>query len=241
MTQHAPGRALNASLRAFGLLALVAPRLLASPPEVPKETCRMTIPWAQAALPESGLAWLTGEERSGPCPTVTGVFQRQPLGDGDLLVNADGPEGSGRYWTVTVGLAQRGQTQPQRGLCLTTSTVGWRTLRDFGGRPLPWIEDVDGDGRPELVLWASFQIEASESPAAAGLAAWAYDVDAVGLRLDLPATRKLAGDLAAAYAAELPDGNALTESLRRAASGQLRALAEGRCLPAAEDVEAQQP
>ncbi len=67
----------------------------------------MTIPWTRAALPDGGLTWLPGQERSGACPAISGGWTRRPLGEGDLLVNADGPEGSGRYWTVTVGLAER--------------------------------------------------------------------------------------------------------------------------------------
>jgi hypothetical protein len=175
--------------------------------------CTMSPPRASFELPAAGIVWLDGDGPSGPCPAGP-----EPVTRGGLQVSADGPEGSGRYWTVTV-------SHGRRGVCFTASTVAWRTLQKFDG-PLPWIDDTDEDGAPELVVWDSFSLDETESPAAQGLTAWAYEWDAgsSSLRLDLALSRGWAQRLADAYAEPLP-GVAFRDVARR----QLLDLASGRC------------
>lgn len=191
--------------------------------------CQMTAPARTVALPERGLAWLPGQDFTGPCPEPTAPWERARVPEGELLVSAVGPEGSGRHWTVTVAVLEKGTAAPTRGVCLAASTRGWRTLREFEGAALPWLEDGDGDGRAELVLWSSYEVAEGESPATAGLVAWAYELSGPDLRLDLPATRRLAARLATAYRRELAGQDALLARVRGRAADQLQALADGRC------------
>src|SRR5262245_65933554 len=97
-------------------LALQAPECLVRPDPL------------EIRLPASGLAWLPGESSSGPCDRIPDDgWTRGHAGSSDLFVHADGPSGSGRYWDVTLGVGRRGQARPDRGACLSATTVGWRT------------------------------------------------------------------------------------------------------------------
>jgi hypothetical protein len=51
-----------------------------------------------------------------PIPTPNSVANMP--GFLDLFVCADGPSGSGRYWDVTIGVAEKGHRAPIRGVCL---------------------------------------------------------------------------------------------------------------------------
>jgi len=77
---------------------------------------------------------------------------RADLGHGrrGALVVA-GPGGSGRYWQL--GLALDGPVPSFA--CTNGSTVGWRHLYRVADMlaPLPWLDDVDGDHRPEVIVW----------------------------------------------------------------------------------------
>jgi hypothetical protein len=106
---------------------------------------------------------------------------REPADCFDVLVAADGPTGSGRYWTVAIGLAEPGQTVPQKGFCLMTNTLRWRTLQGFSPSPLPWLGDRDSDGRPEVIIWDSFPLREEATAAEHGLMAWFYQVDPEGV------------------------------------------------------------
>lgn len=63
----------------------------------------------------------------------------------------EGPAGSGRF--ASLALAVGGKTT--RFACIGASTVGWRHLYNVAEQlaPLPWFDDVDSDGRSELVAW----------------------------------------------------------------------------------------
>jgi hypothetical protein len=73
----------------------------------------------------------------------------------------EGPGGSGRF--ASLALAVGGATP--RFACITSSTVGWRHLAAVANQlaPLPWFDDVNGDGRPELVAWQRLPWGSSES------------------------------------------------------------------------------
>jgi hypothetical protein len=63
----------------------------------------------------------------------------------------EGPAGSGRFASLALVV---GGNAP-RFACISASTVGWRHLVEVADQlaPLPWFDDVDGDGRTELVAW----------------------------------------------------------------------------------------
>lgn len=158
-------------------------------------------PWMTVTLPDKGFLWMNGEEFHGPCETVSfHGWMRSQAETFALFVHAEGPSGSGRYWTVTVGLGNRNDSMPFHGFCFTTSTVGWRTLRQYKRLPLPWMNDLDGNGRPELIVWSSFALTQEANYAEYGLMAWVYQVTTAGkIALDWRLTCKMAQNLATAY------------------------------------------
>jgi len=191
-------------------------------------------------LPEAGLLWLEGEVDEGPCDDVSAEkWIRKPSGPIELFVYPDGPSGSGRYWTVTVGIAQKQASKPDQGVCLSTSTAGWPILRLFKDAPLTWLDDLDADGKSEVIIWASFFLSDAERQWESGLVAWVYQVDPTGtLALDWSLSRRMAGDLAAAYRYS-PSGadRVLLKTWgteRQAAAQALEAFASKRCTTAAE-------
>lgn len=207
-----------------------------APPPTPEErasppACAMAPARPVIRIPASGMSWLAGEELSGKCEAVPDSdWRRTPGRSLDLLVHADGPSGSGRFWTLTAGIATRGAARAPRGFCLQTSTIGWRTLQAFAGTPLPWGEDLDADGEPELVTWESFALNREGSPEAQALVGWVYRASAEGAwGIDWELTRRLAGELAAAYRAPLEGDDERLRELRGKASAALESLATGAC------------
>ena len=116
-----------------------------------------------------------------------------------------------------------------RGFCLVTSTVGWRTLQQLKGSPLPWAADLNGDGRAELIIWDSFSLREGASQAEFGLVAWVYQVDPKGVfTIDWGLSRQMARELASAYWQPLkPDAS--LQALRITAAQALEAFASERC------------
>ena len=188
----------------------------------PQPPCPMT--------PESAEIRLTATDP--PRNISSEGWTRRSAGAFDLLVNAEGPEGSGRYWTVSVCTADKGQKRPLRGTSLETSTVGWRTLFNFKDAPLPWIDDVDADGKAELILWNSFPLHEEASMAAFGLVAWVYrPVSADKLVIDWKLSRKMAREIAESY--RMPAKGAFSD-LRAQAAQALQAFADGQCKPSVQ-------
>jgi hypothetical protein len=203
----------------------------------------MEPPFVTLRLPAAGLEWLPGQDSQGACDeTPPGACVRKPLGSVDVMSCRVGPEGSGRYWTVTIGIASRPDPKPSRGVCFTTSTVAWRTLPDPGRTglsPLRWLDDLDGDGEPEAIVWHSFRLREEAEQYESGLMAWVYRVDPAGvLALDWSLSRRMAGEIAGAY--RLPPAGGATPGdrawtpLRQAARAALDAFAARRCTASAE-------
>ena len=72
-------------------------------------------------------------------------------GGARVAVQTIGPEGSGRFWWVSVAI-----DGPKRlSACLMASTVGWRQVFSVGNliAPLEWFADLDKDGERDLILW----------------------------------------------------------------------------------------
>ena len=159
-------------------------------------------------------------------------WTQRSAGTFDLLVNAEGPEGSGRYWTVSVGVGSKGRKRLLRGASLRTSTVGWRTLLDFKHSPLPWINDLDADGKAELIVWSSFPLRDEATAAEFGLMAWVYRVTSKDkLEIDWKLSGKMAREIAAAYRTPIQGGSG---QLRDQAAAALQTFADGRCQPPAQ-------
>jgi len=193
--------------------------------------CRMSPARLVMQLPDRGFTWLPGESHRGVCDvTPPRGWAPRPDSLGNLYVYADGPEGSGRYWTVVVGVSRRSSTGPIRGICLETSTVGWRTLQQFDRLPLPWLDDLDHDGNAELVIWESFPLRAEASEAEFGLVPWVYRrTTEDSLTIDWLLSRRMAREVAQAYRAPLAPPASGVQPLRTAAAEALEQFADERC------------
>lgn len=196
--------------------------------------CPMRPAWSTFRAARSGFVEIGGGPSREACEVpAAGDWTVVRTSSFALFVHPDGPGGSGRYWVITVGVAPSDQPEPRRGFCLETTTVGWRTLQRFRGVGLPWVEDVDQDGQPELVIWGSFPLSDEASLAEYGLVAWVYDADSSGaFAIDWSASRRLARELASAYAQPLEQGGPGLQPLRGTAARALEAFASGACTPA---------
>ena len=184
----------------------------------------------QLNFPRHGFKWAEGAEPGNGCEDVpAGKWSRQPSGPFDLLVYADGPSGSGRYWKVMIGITKRSQSKPIRGICLITSTVGWRTLQQWKKTPLAWLDDLDGDGESELIIWNSFPLREEASMAEFGLMAWVYRVNSANsVAIDWHLSRKMAKAIAVSYRSTL-ESTTTYSGLRTQAAEALEQFGGERC------------
>jgi hypothetical protein len=121
--------------------------------------------------------------------------------------------GSGRGWTITIGVGDSNTLTPDYGAHLSTSTIGWRTLQKFENDRLPWIEDIDGDSNDDIIIWDSFLAFESGTNGDFGLIAWVYSLDENGsLALNTNCTSILLDRVALEYKEELPIANVDTQS-----------------------------
>ena len=193
--------------------------------------CLMRPDHFQIRVPRDGFTWLDGDELSGGCGDVPAEkWIRNSSGSLDLFVYTNGPWGSGRYWKVMIGVARKQDPKPIRGVCLRTSTVGWRTLQRYKRAPLAWLDDLDKDGKAEFILWTSFPLRADASLAEYGVMAWVYRVDSENsLAIDWELSRKMAREIAEAYQS-LPDSAAsYSGSLRAETASALEQFVDERC------------
>ncbi|MBU3915412.1 hypothetical protein KKA14_07740 [bacterium] len=176
--------------------------------------CTFKPPFQSALIPENGLIWLDEDFSEDPCGDILELEWMSWPGDSlDFFIKTKGPVGSGRYWTVLFGLAEKNRMVPDRGICLKTETLGWRILQEFDQIPIPWIADLDNDGLPELIIWKSFPVDSSSA-----LMAWIYKLDSdKQIVLDKQLTQQFAIRLVASYQKPL---NSAHPSLNR-----LRAIA----------------
>lgn len=213
-------------LRGSCAAGLVAVATIVSQQTVP---CAMRPSRPAFALPPRGIVSVAPDD---DCDALeSGGWERRPADTLEVRVRADGPGGSGRYWRVTVGLARPADDSLLRGLCYTTTTLGWRTLQAGGETSLamPWVDDRDHDGRPELVVWDSFPLRRDATPAEFALVAWVYEFDGrATFGFDVKMSRAIARDIAAAYRVRV-DADPLRKRLRNQAEQSLTAFASGRC------------
>ncbi len=151
---------------------------------------------------------------------------RKSSGDVDLFLFLEGPAGSGRFWNVTIGIAGKNKSKPDRTICLITSTVGWRTLQGYKNIPLPWLDDIDGDGKAEFIMWDSFPLHEYASMASYGLVSWVYRLDSNNsLVIDWGLSRRMALSIAEEY--KIP--KSFFKSNRAIAAKALEDFANKRC------------
>ena len=104
-------------------------------------------------IPEHGFKNL---DSGPPCPLPnTGKWQYVNSGNVTIAFYANGPEGSGHFWQIIIGLTPKPNTLPDRGVCLKVSTIGWHHRRLPDQEDLFWLKDLDNDGKPELIIWDS--------------------------------------------------------------------------------------
>ena len=191
--------------------------------------CAMSPAHVRIPIPASGMAFVDGDESSGPCDADQPGAWTPALANA-FLVDAQFGIGSLRPWTVTVGLPSKSGGRPDRGFCLGTSTLGWRTLLQYERTPLPWVADLDADGASELLIWDSFPLKDDPAMMEHALVVWVYKPDADGAFLvDWGLSRKMASELAEAYKAPIPEARRYDDELRRKAAWDLEDFAQGRC------------
>jgi hypothetical protein len=210
--------------------ALLVERFSAAGESRERPQCLMEPPFSSMAVPRRGFVSLKREGLEHDCRPASIRWEHRHARTFDLFAQADGQSGSGRYWNVTVGIDRKGQRRPDRGFCLTTSTLGWRTLQNLD-KPLTWIADPNDDGKPDLVLWNSFPLNGRDSSAAEySLVAWVYQFDSKGrFMIDWGLSREMAAELAAAYRRPLPQENTLLRGIRLQAALALESFAYGSC------------
>jgi hypothetical protein len=182
-------------------------------------------------LPDSGFTSLPAGNFSGACDDVpSNEWSTRTAGTQDLHVHTDGPEGSGRFWTVTVGVSGKHESKPIRGVCIRTATVGWRTLQHYSKGSLSWLDDVNDDGSAAFILWDSFPLHDEASMAEYALMAWVYRLVSPDLLvLDWDLSRSFARSLAKEYRSPLDVTTGYPGELRAQAADALEKFAEGRC------------
>jgi hypothetical protein len=195
-------------------------------------TCWMQPAHLSMRLPDSGFTRPPGEALIGACGDVP--MEDWHRGDSAmgmaLFAHADGPEGSGRFWDVTLGVATKQSLVPIRGVCVSTSTVGWRTLQRYSRGALPWLDDVDDDGSAEFIIWDSFPLHGEASMAEYALVAWVYRLASQdSLVIDWDLSRVLARSLAKEYRLPLDTVSGHLGKLRAEAAEALDKFADGRC------------
>jgi hypothetical protein len=211
------------------LTGVLASLVLADESSIPH--CLMRPDYLEIRLPSRGFTWLPGEDFHGRCDTVPAKeWIRRPSGSLDLFVYADGPSGSGRFWNVTVGVAERQNSKPIRGVCFTTSTLGWRTLQQYKNVPLAWLNDLDKDGSAKLIIWSSFPLREDASMADSGLMAWVYRLASKdSLAIDWGLSRRMAREIAEAYRSPLESTDSYFGLLRIKAAEALERFANEGC------------
>jgi hypothetical protein len=175
-----------------------------------RPTCWMEPYYLKMRFPDPGFRPLQWQQFKRVCDEVpANKWTRKPSGSVDLFVHADGPSGSEHNWQVTIGIGGKQDSKPIRGVCIMASTLGQRTLQRYKEGPLPWLDDLDNDGKAEVVLWDSFvlthPVPHSITEWEYGLVAWVYRlVTDDSLVIDWDLSRRMAGEITKAYRVPVP-------------------------------------
>jgi len=170
-------------------------------------------PFLNFIIPSSGFIPVDSSLYDLLCDDISdSLWKRQPADSIDIMIFTEGPSGSGRYWKVIVGIADSGKQSPSRGVCFTTTTIGWRTLQSFNNLPLKWIDDKDKDGQPEIIIWDSFPLHREATNAEYGMIAWVYEFSKNNeFTINWLLTKEIAKEIASAY--RKPNGSSLYKFL----------------------------
>ncbi len=202
--------------------------------ETLKEKCRMNPPWVTIQMPESGFASIDPIGESECMDSLAGKWKRYAGKSYDLMLVLDGPGGSGRYWNNAVGVVKKEDLAPARGICFEASTIGWRNLQGFEKGGLPWAEDLNGDGDPELIIWDGFPLNDDEDTPDTpyvGLMAWVYRTgDGEKFDLDWEMSRKFAARIAVEYHKSLLGMDTSMKMIREKAAFALETFAKEGCI-----------
>ncbi len=132
-------------------------------------------PYLKIVFPEHGFKQIPSNDTCAVPQDVN--WQYAKFDDVILAVYADGPDGSGHFWQIFIGLTRTPQTLPRRGVCLETSTIGWHYRQLPGSKPLFWLKDLDEDKKPELILWDSIPLYQDSVYVSYTLVAWVFKFD----------------------------------------------------------------
>ena len=80
-----------------------------------------------------------------------------------IVLFLEGPGGSGHFWTIAALVGAGKETMEFR---WGTSTRGWHAVSMYSNNPLQWfrwLDDLDGDGYQEVIIWRDFLIRPGES------------------------------------------------------------------------------
>jgi len=95
---------------------------------------------------------------------------------------------------------------------------------------LSWLDDIDNDGRAELIIWSSFPLREDPSLAEYGLIAWVYRLTSENsLAIDWGLSRRMAREIAEAYRSPLDSTDPYPGPLRTEAAEALERFADERC------------
>ena len=104
------------------LVVLFATSIISAADDEQRSNCLLNPYILEMQTPKEGFVWLGNQEFHQDCDaSLEHKWNRLSSQTYDLCVSAEGPFGSGRYWTVTVGVADNQEMNPGRGFCLSTS------------------------------------------------------------------------------------------------------------------------
>lgn len=178
-------------------------------------------------FPKHGFIWVGIDKTKETCDLSAdhNWLVKTSLGK-NIFVDSILQRGSGRYWTITVGIGHDQASKPSSGFCLKTTTIGWRILQKFEDTPLTWIDDLDADGNAELIIWSSFYVKEQPDYGFYGLMAWVYRMsNDRSFIIDWPLSRNFAAKIASAYRLPLKNGNAHLLKQRRLIALELELFA----------------
>ncbi len=136
---------------------------------------RDTPPFLKIVIPEHGFK--NFNSKAACVVPEADNWQYANFGDVNIALCTQGPEGSGHYWQIFIGLTNRPGAIPNRGICLETSTIGWRYRQLPGQKALFWLKDLDDDEKPELIIWDSKPLHSDSVQVAFTLVARVFKFD----------------------------------------------------------------
>lgn len=183
-------------------------------------------------IPDKGFSWMPESYKNGACGNIPkNGWQQGRHGNLNLYVHTEEPEGSGFLCRIRLGVEEEEYLRPPRGVCMSTSTIGWKTLQRYSKGSLTWMDDVNNDGNAEFIFWRGFPLfNKRASLAVFGLMAWVYrPVSKNLLVLDEELSRSMAKSLAKEFRLPIENLDINTIDLREQAADELEKFADKKC------------